>query len=274
MKKLLKSRLLIAVLLSTLLHIVGGLLVMAPFLIFLRLHLEHSGLAFKLWPVISPEVLGDILVNYPQALTVYIIAAVIIYIAWFPLKILFTAGIYNVIIVPNSDRKEEQYSISEYLKKAVSVWPGFAKIAVFGMVVYLTAIFIGFVFGGLLSKIGSLFGPLMIILFLLAGSTYLQILRIYMVVGETSSLRSSIRDTRIEIAGSLARVVLGNVSVIAAGFVAVLLPWILLKWVRSFDWNLFVGALSVILQQAIILLVCLAQVLRINFNVSVLRKGE
>ncbi len=274
MKKFFQNRLLIATLLSTLLHIVGGLLIMAPFLIFLRLHLEHSGLAFKLWPVISMKIPGDILINHQQALTIYFIAAAIIYAAYFPLKILFTAGIYYMIIAEDADPKSERYSITEYLKKALTVWPGFIKIAIFGVLVYITAIFIGFIFGGILSNIGSLFKPITVLLFLLLGSTYLQILRIHMVAGGTSSLRNSIKSTKNNIAGSLGRIALGNIAVFAAVIVAVLLPWSLLKWVRSYDWSLFAGAISIILQQVIVLLICLAQVLRINFNHSFLRKGE
>ena len=92
---------------------------MAPLLVFLRIHLEHSGSAFKLWPVISPGVLSDILVNDYQALVMFFMAAVVIYIAYFPLKVFITAGIYNVIICRKGSG-EEIDSASSIIEKTVS----------------------------------------------------------------------------------------------------------------------------------------------------------
>ena len=272
MRKILKSRILAAALLSTLLHIIGGLLVMAPFLVFLRINLEHSGSAFKLWPVISPEVIGDLLINNLQALTLYLIAAVVIYIAYFPLKTLLTAGIYCMIVSKNGETVT--LSMSDYLKNAILLWPGFVKVAIFGVPVYLISLFLGQIFGGMLGHIGSFLHPATILIFLLLSSTYLQILKVRMVTLNDSSLRKSMKATRNQIAASLGRIIIGNVSVGVVGLGIVFLFWLLLKRVRAFDWNLFSASGSIVLQQLIVFVVCLAQVLRINYNYSILKKGE
>ena len=247
---------------------------MAPFLVFLRTYLENGGLIFGLWPIISVEVLGNIIINSPQALIIYFIAAVVIYLAYFPLKTLFTAAIYNMIMARNNETSGEIGPISEYVKRAITVWAGFVKVAVFGIIVYMLAFFIGLMFGELLGSIWSLLHPLSVMLLLLSASTYLQILKISMVISGKSSLRDSIKSTRSEIGGALGRIIIGNIAVCAAAFILILAPWSLLKWTRSFDWSYFAAAVSIILQQVIIVLICSAQVIRINFNHSVLRKGD
>jgi len=273
MRKFLKSKLLAATLLSALLEIVGGLLVMAPFLIFFRIHLEHSGSAFKLWPVISPDVIGDLLINDLQALIIYLLAATVIYIAYFPLKTLLTAGIYAMIMSKTSPDPEIR-SMSDYLSQAVCIWPGFIKAALFGVPVYIVSLFVGIIFGGILGHIGSFLRPAVILIFLLMGSTYLQILKIRMITSGNPSLRNSIKETRSHIASAPGRIILGNISVTAAGLAAAFVLWLILKWVRDFDWNLLSASCSLVLQQAIVFVVCLAQVLRINYNHSILKKGE
>jgi len=274
MKKLLKSRFLAATLLFSLLQIVGGLLVAAPFLVFLRLPLEHSGLARGLWPAISPEIIGELLINNIQVLLVCSVAAAVIYVAYFPLKILFTAAVYDMIIVKSGEQTAGEASMAEHLKQAVAVWPGFVKTELFGIPIYITAIFLGIAFGGIAGRLAGFLRPTAILLFALIGSSYLQILRIRMVIDRTSSLRDSIRNTKKDIAGSLGRIILGNISVAAVGLLIIMLPWSLLKWTRGMEWSLLSASFSLVCQQIMVLLVNLAQALRINFNHSVLRKGE
>ncbi len=274
MIKFLKSRLLTAALLLTLLEIVGGLLLMAPLLVFMRLRLEHSGLALELWPLISPKILADLLINHSQVLIICLAAAAVIYLAYFPLKTLFAAAIYNMITVNNAGSSLVTKSLSEHIRRAVAIWPGFLKTAVFGMLIYLLAFFIGLMFGGILGRVWDFFRPLAVLLMLLTASTYLQILKLRMVRCGESSLRDSIRETRSEIAGAFGRIMIGNFAVFAAAVIIVMIPWSILKWVRSFEWNYLTASISIVLQQLIIILICLAQTLRINFNQSLFGKGD
>lgn len=274
MKKILKSRLSVATLLSALLDIVGGLLIAAPILIFLRIHLENTASAFEFWPVISPEVIGDILINDFQALVMYFLAAMIIYLAYIPLKLLFTAGIYCLVADSGQNLGEKIRPLSEYVKRAVGIWPGFVKVAILSVPVYLLFLFIGMIFGGILGKISGSLRPLTILFSLLIGSTYLQMLKIRMARTEDQSLRNSVKSTRSDIAESLGKIVLGNLSVAVATFLVVLLFWYLLRWTRNFDWNLLSGSISLLLQQAIVLTISLGQILRINYNNSILGKGD
>jgi len=273
MKKILKSKIIVASLLFVLLHMIGGLLIMAPLLVFLRIHFEHTGSALKLWPVISPEVLSDMLVNDSQALVMFFIAAAVIYIAYFPLKVFITAGIYNIIIF-KKESGEAIDSARTFLTRSAGIWIGFVKADIFGILIYIVALFLGVVFGGFLGRLGPYWRPTVILLLLLLGSTYIQILKIAVVDNEDTSLRSVIRFTRGRIGGSFLRLVLGNVAVALVGFLIVLGLWSLLLWTRSYNWNVVTASLSVILQQGMIFFICLAQVLRINFNYSVIKKGE
>ncbi len=273
MKKILKSKIIVASLLFVLLDIIGGLLIMAPLLVFLRVHFEYTGSAFKLWPVISPEVLSDILVNDYQALVMFFIAAVVIYVAYFPLKVFVTAGIYKIII-SEKESGEEIDSARTFFIRSAEIWIGFVKTDIFGILIYIVALFLGIVFGGILGRLGLFWRAVTILLFFLLGSTYIQILKIAVAGNKDTSLRSVIRYTRSRIAGSFLRLALGNVAVVLIGFLIVLGLWSLLLWTRSYDWNIVTASLSVILQQGMIFFICLAQVLRINFNHSVIRKGE
>ncbi len=273
MKKVFKNKIIVASLLFVLLNIIGGLLIMAPLLVFLRIHLEYSGSALKLWPVISPEVLSDILINDYQALVMFIIAAIVIYIAYFPFKVLVTAGIYNIIVF-DKERGEAIDSARAFLTRAAGIWIGFVKTDLFAVLIYIVAMFLGIVFGEILGRLGSFLSPAVILLMLLLGSTYIQILKIAVVDNNDTSLRSIIRFTRGRIAGSFLRLVLGNVAVALVGILIVLGLWSFLLWTRSHDWNVVTAPVSVILQQGMIFVICLAQVLRINFNHSVIKKGE
>jgi hypothetical protein len=273
MKKILKSKIVVSSLLFVLLDIIGGLLIMAPLLVFLRIHLEYSSSALKLWPVISPEVLSDILINDYQALFMFFIAAIVIYLAYFPLKVFVTAGIYNIIVF-NKDSGETIDSARTFLTRSAGIWIGFVKADIFAIPIYMVALFIGIVFGGIMGRLGSFWRPAIILLLLLLGSTYIQILKIAVVGNRDTSLRSVIRFTRDRIRGSFLRLALGNVAVALVGLLIALGLWSLLLWIRSYDWNIVTASISVILQQGMIFSICLAQVLRINFNHSVIRKGE
>jgi hypothetical protein len=274
MRNVLKNRLLASALIFLLIDVIGGLLIMAPLLIFLRVRLEYSGSALKLWPVISPEVISDLLVNQGQAVAMFLIAAVVIYLAYFPLKMLISAGVYRIILSGVSTDGKGIDSPRRFLAGAAVSWIGFVKIEIFGIVVYAVAIFMGIVIGGFLGSLVSFLGPLAVLLFLLMASTYIQILKIAVVVKDDTSLRNSIRSTREGIATSLLRLLVGNIAVALAGFLAMLILWHLLRWVRSYDWNIISAFISIVLQQGLIFSICLAQVLRINFNYSVMGKGE
>lgn len=273
MRKLLKSKIVLSTLLFTLLHIVAGLLVLAPLLVYMRVIFENTGSALKLWPMPSIDVIADMLINNTHALILYIIAAFVIHAAFMPMRVLLSAGIYDFIISGESETEGSGVFIN-HLKSAVAVWTGFIKIEFFSLPVYLAAFIIGLSLGSILDGIAGFFRPLTLILMLFFGSTYLQLLRIWMIGQGTSSLRKSITDTRRMIAESLGRILLGNFSVLVAGFIAILLPWWLLKITRAADWSLMTASISLLLQQLIVLLAALAQVLRINYNHSIIRKGE
>ena len=274
MKNILKDRLVVASLIFLLVDVVGGLLIMAPFLVFLRTRFEYSESALKLWPVISPEVISDLLINDGQAVAMFLIAAVVIYIAYFPLRMLLNAGVYRIIVSYDGQNERAIDSVRTFLTGAASSWIGFIKIEIFGIIAYVVAIFLGVMIGGLLGKLISFLGPLTVIVLLLMASTYLQILKIAVVVQNDTSLRNSIRFTRESVAESFLRLLLGNVAVAVAGFLVMIILWTLLRWVRSYDWNVISAFLSILLQQGLILAICLAQVLRINFNYSVMGKGK
>ncbi|MEE8417303.1 MAG: hypothetical protein V3S06_01425 [candidate division Zixibacteria bacterium] len=273
MKKIIKSKIMVASLLFVLLDMTGGLLIMAPLLVFLRIHFEYTGSAFKLWPVISPEVLSDILINDYQALVMFLIAAIVIFVAYFPLRVFITAGIYNIIIF-NREGGDRIDSVRTFLTRSAESWIGFVKAEIFGILIYIVALFLGIVFGGVLGRLGSILRPAVILLLLLLGSTYIQILKIAVVQNKDTSLRSVIRFTRNRIKGSFLRLVLGNVAVALVGLLVVSGFWSLLLWTRSYDWNIVTASISVILQQGAVFFICLAQVLRINFNHSVIKRGE
>lgn len=274
MIRILKNRLLAAALMFMLTHIIGGLLVAAPLLVFMRIQFEHTEAVLHLWPLLSVEVLGDLIINNSQALTVYLIAAVVIYLAYFPLRVLVSAAIYEMVISGVKGSEEGVSFLSEYMKSAVKVWTGFLKIAIFGIPVYGVALLLGLTFGGILGRVWTFFKPLALILSFLLASTYLQILRIHMVTGGNSSLRNSIMKTREQIAASLGRIAIGNISVGAVGILAAAVVWFALKWIRGFEWSFVSAGISLFFQQAIVFVLCLSQTIRINFNNSILRKGE
>lgn len=273
MKKILKNKIVVASLLFVLLDMIGGLLIMAPLLVFLRIHFEYTGSALMLWPVIAPEVLSDILINDYQALIMFFIAAAVIFLVYFPVKVFITAGIYNIIVF-NKEKNEAIDSVRTFFIRSAGIWTGFLKADIFGVFVYIVALFLGIVFGGFLGRLGSFLRPAVILMLLLLGSTYIQILKIAIVDNDDTSLRSVIRYTRNRIRGSFLRLALGNVAVALIGILTVLGLWSLLIWTRSYNWSIITASFSVILQQGIIFFICLAQVLRINFNYSVIKKGE
>jgi hypothetical protein len=56
--------------------------------------------------------------------------------------------------------------------------------------------------------------------------------------------------------------------------VVVLIFWFILKAIKSSDWSLVLMIITIIIQQIMVFTICLAQSLRINFNYSVIKKGE
>lgn len=274
MMNIFKNRIVTASLIFLLADVIGGLLIMAPLLIFLRVVFEYSGSALKLWPVVEPEIISDLFINQGQALAMFLIAAVVIYAAYFPLKTFLGAGVYGIVLFNKGRSGREINSVRTFLTGAAAAWLGFIKIGIFGIIAYAVAIFLGMIIGGLLGHLISFLGPVTVILFLLMASTYVQILKIAVVVKGGTSLRDAIRDTRENIASSFLRLLTGNIAVAVAGLLVAIVLWTLLKWVRSYDWNVISAFLSILLQQGMIFSICLAQVLRINFNYSVLGKGE
>lgn len=274
MKSILKNRLVVGALIFLLVDVIGGLLIMAPLLIFLRVHLEYSGSALRLWPVIPPEMISDMLINQGQALAVFLISAVVIYLAYFPLKMLLAAGVYRIILAGDGPSDREIGSVRRFLAGAAVSWIGFVKIEIFGVMAYAVAIFMGMIIGGFLGSLISFLGPLAVLLLLLMASTYIQILKIAVVVRDDTSLRNCIRSTRESIASSFLRLLTGNIAVASAGLLVTVILWSLLRWIRSYDWNVISAFVSILLQQGLIFSICLAQVLRINFNYSVMGKGE
>lgn len=274
MRNILKSRLISASLMFLLIDVIGGLLIVAPLLVFLRIQFEYSGSALKLWPIVSPEIFSDLLINHGQALLMFLIAAAVIWVAYFPLRVFFAAGIYGMIIPQGNGGGTQIDSVRKFLTASASSWIGFIKIDIFGILVYVVALFLGLMFGSLLGQLISFLKPLTIVIFLLLGSTYIQILKIEVIARDDTSLVKSLRSTRDRIGVSFLRLILGNAAVVLAGFIAVLISWSLLTRVRGHDWTMVNAFLSILLQQAMIFFICLAQVLRINFNSSVMGKGE
>ena len=89
-----------------------------------------------------------------------------------------------------------------------------------------------------------------------------------------NSLKTALRETRERIAGALLRIIIGNVSVGLAAFLVVLILWFVLKAIKSSEWSVILMILAILVQQMMALAICLAQALRINFNFSVIKKGE
>ncbi|HBC46412.1 MAG TPA: hypothetical protein DCZ43_05145 [candidate division Zixibacteria bacterium] len=79
MKNILKNKLFAASIMFLLLNLAGAFLMMAPLLVLLRNRFDHSQAVFSLWPVISPLMLADILVNDTQMVATFVIAGIVIF---------------------------------------------------------------------------------------------------------------------------------------------------------------------------------------------------
>jgi hypothetical protein len=98
-------------------------------------------------------------------------------------------------------------------------------------------------------------------------------LKVSLVTEESGSITKAMRSSRQAIAKSAPRIVIGNLAVVIVGAIVSLILWALLKWVRSYEWNIGLAALSILLQQAIVLVLCLMQVIRINYNHIIIKRG-
>jgi hypothetical protein len=272
MMKILGNRILLSTVLLFLLNVAGGLILLAPILVFLRNELGSSASTLLLWPAVSPSVVVDFLLNYRQALAVFAASAMVIYILYFLLRILFMGGVYHLVIFKDAaDRAID--SPSAFISRSTDAWPGFLKVALLAVVVYGIALFLGVSFGRLLGVLPTFWRLCIVAIFALIGSTFLQILRAKMISENSFSLRKAIRATRPLVAGSALRLIAGNISVAAVGISVAFVLWSINKGIRGNNWNFGVALLSFILQQTIVFTICLMQVVRINFNQSVIRKG-
>ncbi len=273
MMRIFKNRILLASTLFGALDFLQGFIIASPLLIFLRIIFENSGSSLMLWPLPSLEVVSDFLINYPEILGFYAIAAVILYLVFFVLKSFFAAGIYRIIILQQGEEGSIS-SLKQFVKKSAEIWTGFLKAGIFGLVVYGLALFLGMIFGNIAGRFGMFFRLAVIASFLLLGSTYIQIIKIYIASTSDTSLKNAIKSTKEKIAGSLLRIVIGNFSVAGAAFGAVLLLWFILRTIKGGEWSLIYMVLAIIIQQLIILAICFGQSLRINFNYSFIKRGD
>lgn len=273
MMSVFKNRIVLASVLFVLLNFLQGFVIASPLLIFLRIMFENSGSARELWPLPSLEVVSDFLINYPEIIGFYAITAVILYLVFFMLKSFFTAGIYKLIIFRRGETGSIN-SLKDFIKRSAEIWTGFLKAGLFGFFIFGFSLVLGMIFGDLLGMLGTFFKAAIIAAFLLLGSTYIQIIKIYMAATSDTSLKNAIKNTKEKISSSLIRIVIGNISVVLAALVIFFILWFMLRFIKSNDWSLIYLALAIIVQQLMIFVICFCQSLRINFNYSFLRKGE
>ena len=272
MIRIFKSRLLLAATLLFLLDVAGGLAILAPILVFLRNQLDKSASALQLWPQVAPVVVVDVLFNDLQALAVFAASAMVIYLLYFFLRTFFVGGIYHLVVFRDpADRRID--SSRSYISRCADAWPGFIKVALLAIAVYAVAFFLGIVFGRLLSGLPIFWRLCLLALFILLGSTYLQILRTKMTIENDCSLRNAIRATRRTIGESAVRLIGGNLSVAIAGILMALVLWSVNKGVRGHNWSLGLALISFLLQQAIVFIISLMQIVRVNFNQTIVRRG-
>jgi hypothetical protein len=272
MMKPFKNRVVLASALFGILDLIRGFVIASPILIYLRIIYENTDSSLRLWPLPSIDIVLDFLLNRNDVFIFYIITAIVLASVFFFIQSYFTGGIYRLLILER-DHPDSIKSAGDLLKSSAEVWIGFIKVGLFALAVYGLAIFLGLVFGGFFGRFGSFLRIVILALFLLLASTYLQILKIHMASTSGNSLKAALGETRIMISGSFGRLFVGNLSVSLAAFIAVMIIWFILKAVKSADWNIFIMALAIIIQQVMIFTVCLGQSIRINFNYSVIKKG-
>jgi hypothetical protein len=274
MMNILKNRLFAATLMFLLLDLAGGFLILAPLLVILRNRFEHSGEALSLWPVIKALTLTDILINDTQIIATFIISAIVIFFIFMLLRTFFSGGIYGIIIFKRDPSAPgEANSFRNFLTGAAEIWPGFIKMSLFSILVYFVAIFVGAILSQIVSGLGYFWRAVVFMFFILVGSTYIQILKAEIVVTRDTSVGHAISSTRLNVARSAARVIAGNLSVVIVGAVAAWVLWLILAWIRGYGWNTALAVLSIILEQGIVFVICLMQVIRINYNYSIIKRG-
>jgi hypothetical protein len=271
---ILKNRLFAATLMFLLLDLAGSFLILAPLLVILRSRLEHSGEALSLWPVIKALTLTDILLNDTQMIATFIIAAIVIFFLFMLLRTFFSGGIYGVIILERETAAPDEVSpFKNFLTRSAEIWPGFIKVSLFSILVYFVVAFIGAIISRIVSGLGFFWQAVVFLFFMMIGSTYIQVLKSEIVVTGDTSVANAVRSTRREVAHGLARLVAGNLSVVIVGAVAAWILWLILRWIRGYSWNLGLTVLSIILEQGIVFVICLMQVIRINYNSSIIKRG-
>jgi hypothetical protein len=272
--RIFKNRLFGATLMFFLLDLAGGFVILAPLLVILRTRFEHSEEALRLWPHLKLLTLTDILINDTQVIATFVIAAIVIYFLLMSLRTFFAGGIYNVIISRREPRDAGEANLfKNFLTKSAETWPGFIKVALFSILVYFVAVFIGALVSRLVPGPGFFWQAVILLFFILIGSTYTQILKAEIVSSGDISIANAIRSTRYAVAHSLARLAAGNLSVVIVGVFAAWIIWLLLGWIRGYGWNAGAAILSVIFEQGIVFVICLMQVIRINYNYSIIKRG-
>jgi len=277
MKKILKSKIVIASAIFLLLDLAGGFLILAPFLISVGNIYERSALSEQFWPILSPSILIDLLVNHPQAVATSAIAAFTIYLLYVTLRTFFAGGIYRIVMDGAwfmNDGAGKRSGFQEFLSRASQSWAGFAKIAIAAIVVYTIAGFLGFTVGRVFAGLGLFWMIIFFLFVMLIASTYLQILRIRVISSGDNSVVKSMKETRQIISKSISRLILGNLSVVVVGALICAGLWLIVGSIRGGQWSLARGAITVVLEQLIVLVICFMQAIRINFNYSIVKKGE
>jgi hypothetical protein len=256
------------------LNLAGSFLILAPFLVSVRNALERSDLSRDLWPVISPDIVVELIANHSQMLATFAVSAIATYIIFILLKTLFAGGIYKIIVRgPESESIMPDNPVTAFFQDSARLWPGFIKASLFAMVVYGVAIFLGLTLGRIFSAFGLFWQILFTAFILLVGSTYLQFLKVKMATDGNTSLVEAISGTRPAIARWAPRIILGNISVAGAGVLLGLGLWHIIRWVRDDDQTAIAAIITILAEQLIVLIFCLMQVIRINFNQSIFKKG-
>jgi hypothetical protein len=255
-----------------LLNFIQGFVIASPILIYLRIIYENTDSSLHLWPLPSVDVLSDFLLNHSDVFIFYIITASVLYLVLFFFKSFFSGGVYRLLILEEGDRRFIK-SAGDFLKGSSEIWIGFIKVGIFAVLIHGLCLFLGITFGEFFGRLSGFLRIVIIALFLLLGSTYIQILKIHMASSSDISLKAAMKETRGKISQGFMRILIGNISVSLVAFVVVLVFWFILKVLKSAEWNAIIMILTIVVQQLMVFTVCLGQSLRINFNYSIIKKG-
>lgn len=272
MMKFLKNRVVLASALFGLLDFIQGFVIASPILVYLRIIYENTESSLHLWPLPSVDIILDFLINHNDVFIFYIITAAVLYLVFFFIKSYFAGGIYRLLIFSGEDTSAIK-SANDFLKSCSEIWIGFIKVGILAVFIYGLALFLGMIFGDFFGRFSGFLKFVIIALFLLLGSTYIQILRIYIASSSDISLKAAMKETRGKISKAFMRILIGNISVSVAAFAAVLILWFILKALKSSEWNVILMILTIVVQQIMVFAVCLGQSLRINFNYSIIKEG-